>query len=101
MLGERLQPVRHRLDRDEHDVSIVYKDGTILPILQGSGGPDEAQIILQPGTVTIMLHVTAEQAAHNKRIIDPYAGSIVVKLEDASGVAVETSTWGTIKATFR
>jgi hypothetical protein len=89
------------LDTDEHDLTLVYKDGTILPILERNGGPDEAQIILQPGTFTIILHVTAQQTTHNKRILDPYEGSVVMKLEDASGVAVENATWGAVKATFR
>lgn len=96
-----IRSVDASLDRDEHDLTLVYRDGTMLPILQRTGGPDEAQIILQPETYTILLHVRAEQATHNKRILDPYEGSVVMKLEDATGVAIESQSWGAIKAIFR
>jgi hypothetical protein len=89
------------LDSDVHTLTLVYEDGTSLPILAAGEGPDEAQIILQPGTYSVILQVVARQSAHNKRILDPYEGSVVLKWEDPAGVAVESTSWGAIKATFR
>jgi hypothetical protein len=89
------------LDSDIHTLTLVYRDGTSLPILAAGEGPDEVQIILKPGTYSVILQVIAQQATHNKRILDPYEGSVVLKWEDPAGVAVEPTSWGAIKAIFR
>jgi len=88
------------LDTDEHMLTITYPDGSILPVLPSGPGPDQAQLILQPGSYLVTVHVSAYQHKIGEENIDPYLGHVLLKWEDPGSVAVEPVSWSSFKASF-
>jgi hypothetical protein len=88
------------LDTDEHTLTITYPDGSILPVLPSGSGPDQAQVILQPGVYLVTLQVSAYQHKVGDEIIEPYLGHVLLRWEDPGSVAVEPVSWSSLKALF-
>jgi hypothetical protein len=47
------------------------------------------------------LTVDARQSSPSLDAVDPYEGSVVLRWDDPAVVAVEGSSWGSLKAFFR
>jgi hypothetical protein len=89
------------LDTDEHTLTVVFPDGSILPVLPSGSGPDQANLILQPGAYLVTLHVHAYQHVITGENITPYAGHVLLKWEDPGSVAVEPVSWSSLKTLYR
>ncbi len=89
------------LDVDEHALIIVFPGGDEVLLLAPGSGPDQNQLDLEPGTYLITLTVDAYQATPSTVAIDPYEGQVLLKMEDPEQVAVEASSWSSLKAVFR
>ena len=92
--------VTGNLDTDEHTLTITYPDGSILPVLPSGSGPDQAQLILQPGVYLVTLHISAYQSKSYSGNIDPYLGHVLLKWENPGSVPVEPVSWSSLKASF-
>ena len=79
---------------------LAETDGSILPILTAGSGPDQAQLILQPGVYLVTLRISAYQSKSYSGNIDPYLGHVLLKWEDPGSVAVEPVSWSSLKASF-
>jgi len=86
---------------DEHTLLLDSKRLESLPILAPGSGPDNVQMDLSPGNYSITLHVDAKATKTGLTDLNSYQGSVVLKWEDPAGVAVESTSWSSLKAAFR
>ena len=93
--------VEGNLTSDIHAVTIWYPDGSSVPIFPAGSGPDQAELILEPGLYQVSFIVDAFQWNNPGNFIDPYRGFIILIWQDPTSVAVESMSWGSMKATFR
>ena len=89
------------LTGDIHAVTIEYPDGSSVPLFPAGSGPDQAELILNPGLYQVSFVVDAYQSNKLVDFIDPYQGFIILIWQDPGSVAVEPMSWGSIKAVFR
>lgn len=93
--------VEGNLTGDIHAVTIEYPDGSSVPIFPAGSGPDQAELILEAGLYQVSIIVDAYQSNKVGNYIDPYEGFIVLIWQDPENVAVESMSWGSMKAIFR
>ena len=89
------------LTGDIHAVTIDYPDGSSVQIFPAGPGPEPVELILDPGQYQISIVVDAYQSAKVGDTIDPYEGFIILIWQDPESVAVESTSWGSMKALFR
>ncbi len=88
------------LDTDIHSLTIEYPDGSLAPVLPAGSGPDLFQLTLEPGIYQVTLRIQAYQHRTTGEVITPYNGQVVLVWQDPEVVAVETRSWGSVKACF-
>jgi hypothetical protein len=86
---------------DEHELTLIHPDGTHVRIFTPGPGPDEAGLILDPGTYQILLEMYAFQTNPGGDFINSYEGEIILRWADPDLVAVESTSWGNLKAIYR
>ena len=89
------------LDEDDHRLTLEHPDGTVVTIFPTGPGPDDVQMVLEPGTYIVETVIFANQTLPLPGTFDPYTGHVLVTWGDPNGVAVEPMSWSSIKATFR
>jgi hypothetical protein len=92
--------VSGNLDVDDHALSIMYPDGTVVDLLSAGTGPDQISLDLEPGLYHVTLEVEVEQGGPVGTPVDPYDGWVRLIWEDP-GVPVSTTSWSSVKAMFR
>lgn len=93
--------VSGNLTTDIHQLDIEYPDGSTVPILSSGTGPDQAEMILDPGNYRVILVIDAYQTNWLGDWLDPYEGYVLLKWDDPANVPVESLSWGSVKAVFR
>lgn len=93
--------VTGNLTSDIHAVDIEYPDGSSTFLFPAGSGPDQAELILDPGLYQVLFTVDAYQSVQVLDDIDPYEGFIILIWQDPNSVAVESMSWGSMKAIFR
>lgn len=93
--------VSGNLTKDEHELTLEHPDGTKVLIFTPGSGPDEAGLILEPGTYRILLEIYAFQQDTGGDFIDPYRGHVKLSWEDPATTPVEPTSWGDLKALYR
>ncbi len=89
------------LTGDIHAVTIDYPDGSSVQVFPAGSGPDQAELVLDPGLYQVSIVVDAYQSAKEWETIDPYEGFIILIWQDPESVALESMSWGSMKAIFR
>jgi hypothetical protein len=79
-----------------HTVHVVPLVGDPLVMLEEDGGPDEAELELQPGTYDLVLHILA----HERGTHYAYDGAVHLTWEPQGGSPVQPTSWSTIKALY-
>jgi len=89
------------LDEDFHRLLLEHPDGTVVTIFPAGSGPDDVQLVLDPGTFLVSILVLANQSHPVGGNFDPYSSHILVEWGDPESVAVEPASWSSVKAIFR
>ena len=89
------------LDEDTHGLILEHPGGELVTIFPLGPGPNEAQLVLDPGIFIVETVVFANQTLPDVGTFDPYTGNILVTWGDPNDVAVEPVSWSSIKAIFR
>lgn len=92
--------VSGNLGVDDHALSIMYPDGSVVDLLSPGASPDQISLDLEPGLYHVTLEVEAGQGGPVGTPIDPYDGWVRLIWEDP-GVPVSTTSWSSVKAMFR
>ena len=88
------------LSADEHTVTVIGTDGTVMPLLATSAGPDTAAVVVPPGVYEIHLHVYAYQHAVPVGRLSGYTGRVAVAWNDDETVPAEATSWGAAQSRF-
>jgi hypothetical protein len=88
------------LATDEHTATVIWPDGTVMPLLAAAAGPDTAQVVVPAGIYEIQLHVFAYEHPVPLGDLVGYAGRVVVTWVDAGTIPAAVTTWGGAKARF-
>ncbi len=90
------------LTLNEHELVLIYPDGSIQSLLGEGPEPDSAQLILTPGIYEVNLHVMAKSnRPQGENIIEPYDGRVSLYWEEPGTVGVERVDWSSLKAIYR
>jgi len=89
------------LDTDEHNLILTYPDNSVVSIFTEESGPEQIQMVLQPGEYGVTLQIHASQSKSYGGVIDPYDGSVWLHWEDSGTVAVNPLNWESIKTYYR
>ena len=88
------------LDVNDHWLTLEHPGGEEVPIFHSGPGPDEVQLVLAPGTYLVTTVIFANMELPGGTF-SPYSGQVAVGWGDAGGVAVEPTSWSSLKAIFR
>jgi hypothetical protein len=88
------------LDVDSHRLFLEHPGGEVVNIFEEGVGPDDVQLVLNPGTYDVTVIVFANQSLPGGTY-DSYAGHVAVVWDDPATVAVEPVSWSSVKAIFR
>jgi len=89
------------LTEEHHSLTLEHPDGTIVTIFPLGPGPDDVQMVLDPGIYQVTIVVFANQSDPVGSNFDPYSGHVLVEWGDPASVAVEPTSWSSLKAIFR
>lgn len=89
------------LDVDDHRLTLEHPGGEVVTIFPTGPGPDDVQLVLAPGTYIVTTTIFANMTLPLGGTFGPYSGHVSVGWGDPGGVAVEPTSWSSLKAIFR